>query len=72
MLDIIWEPVKTNDETPITTERAKVLGGWLVRCYNAEHADAWGHEHGLGIGMAMVYLPDPTHSWPLKTHMFND
>jgi hypothetical protein len=66
VFDLKWEQIKTNDQTAITTERAKILGGWLIRCYNAEHAEAWGHEHGLGIGMCMSYVPDLNHTWELE------
>lgn len=37
------------------TERAKVIGGWLVRSY----------EYDNGIAYAMCFVPDVDHEWEI-------
>ena len=48
-----WQGVETGDQF-ITTERAAVPGGWLVR--------GWSARFG-GFGMGLTFMPDPDHAW---------
>lgn len=50
-----WETISDDRVTDIVTERAKILGGWLVRFWFAT---------GLGNGQSgMTFVPDPKHKW---------
>lgn len=56
------------------TERAKVPGGWLVRCHISRVlASAYPEEQpwvggvGLGAGISITFVPDPAHSWEVAT-----
>ena len=40
------------EELTDTTWRAKVIGGWIVRTTSCS-------------GIAMVFIPDPKHSWEI-------
>jgi hypothetical protein len=52
-------------------ERARVVGGWLVRAYSATMssvqarnviaADSVGH--GVGVGVGLTFVPDPQYAW---------
>jgi hypothetical protein len=46
-------------------QRAKVIGGWLVKAYedvmhDTDHARGSG---GWDFRIAMTFVPDPTHNW---------
>ena len=37
-----------------STERAKVIDGWLIRTFEE------------GVGMALVFIKDPDHDWEIE------
>jgi hypothetical protein len=55
MAELRWERVASMDdfggETTITSARAKVLGGWLIKITDARER------------FHITFLPDPNHEW---------
>jgi len=55
----------------LVVHRAKVLGGWLVRChgiYELHHKYETGsgdtdYEASAGFGLGLTFVPDPKHEW---------
>jgi len=54
--DLQWDILSSDDQPgrDWTYCRAKVPGGWLVRC------ERW---YELAISVAMTFVPDPNHEW---------
>lgn len=48
----VWEMVEKYTESPMSTERMKVPGGWIVR----------SDSHN---GVAQTFVSDPGHMWNL-------
>ena len=44
------------------SERAKVFGGWLVRCYEPYWDGDQQYEYRY---VAMAFIPDPNHEWEI-------
>ena len=53
--DINSGEYRSKDEKSYITQRAKVPGGWLVRCTEKIS--------GEGIGVGLTFYPDPNHEW---------
>lgn len=55
----------------LVMQRAKVFGGWLVRClgiYELQHKYDMGdgqtdYEASAGMGVGLTFVPDPNHEW---------
>lgn len=68
--DAMVEPDK-NMCTIQRVERARVVGGWLVRAYAATMSSveagvavvSKGIGHGVGVGVGLTFVPDPDHAW---------
>jgi len=52
-----WERIHFSDAWEFRTSRAKVFGGWLIRCQSWN--DEWGQSE------SMVFIPDPQHQWEI-------
>ena len=50
-----WETVVS--DSPYTTARLAVVGGWIVRCVSTAAEDI----------IAMAFVPDPNWSWSIST-----
>ena len=48
-----------------TTDRAMVPGGWLVRTFEAIHQATGDGVRDCGYFVAMVFVPEPDHSWTI-------
>lgn len=63
-MPIIWEEIHRTDfgdnVSNIVTERAQVLGGWLVRVY---HVDYRGGLYGAG---GVTFVPDSLYEWQVS------
>jgi hypothetical protein len=58
-IDLQWEPL-TSDDQPgreWTYCRAKVFGGWLMRC------ERWFDFGEPAISISMTFVPDPNYAW---------
>ncbi len=75
-MPLIWNTIEVVDRlspTPprlgdyLKTERAQVVGGWLVRTYMMRRESAQvpgsGVEPEFEASVAMTFVPDPTWSW---------
>lgn len=60
-----WEMIKDSNEKTMGefTKRAKVFGGWLVKCvswvYETGQSDYQQHSESL------VFIPDAEHKWEI-------
>jgi hypothetical protein len=45
------------------TDRAKVIGGWIVRSLERDYNV---HDGAMNLSTAMVFVPDPGHEWEVK------
>lgn len=54
-----WEVLHMvgDDETSIGTFRAKVFGGWLIKC---------GDQIDGILSISLVFLDDPNHEWEIE------
>lgn len=63
-MPLIWEEIHRTDHgenvSNLVTERASVLGGWLVRVI---HVDYRGSLYGAG---GVAFVPDPDHKWEVS------
>ncbi len=48
-----WKDIDKKSEG--YTQRAEILGGWLVRCFCSDS------EH-----FALTFIPDPEHNWKIE------
>lgn len=56
-----WEHLEDETTPHITTHRAKVFGGWLVRTDEFFRDDLFGCQ-----SEALVFVPDPKYLWSLE------
>ncbi len=58
-----WEALYSYGE--VSTARAKVFGGWIVRtvCWSKE----WGETAARGLAESSVFVHDPKHEWEIDT-----
>ena len=45
------------------TFRAKVNGGWLVKCIDKATPSITTSDKGIGIGVGLTFVPDPDGAW---------
>lgn len=61
-----WEQIDDSHE------RAKVVGGWLVKTYTNVFHDLGAYDRGMVSGwdwrVAMTFVPDLDYSWELKSN----
>jgi len=53
-----WEEISQSSDRLSLTLRAKVYGGWLIKC-----REIWD---GNGECLSLVFMPDPEHKWSIK------
>lgn len=56
MIALAWEALHDDGDSGLVTERARVLGGWLVRSRALDNAAATG-------AAAMAFVPDTHGAW---------
>jgi hypothetical protein len=56
-IPFFWRQIDWIERCQIRTWRAKVIGGWVLRC------ESWSIEPGLSE--SMVFIPDPNHEWEI-------
>lgn len=64
-ISLVWESI----EDPLSscgTYRAKVFGGWLIRCVEhvlTPHPNSSNGQEGYEWTSSMVFIPDALHVW---------
>ena len=53
---LYWETIEHDTGSRLTTERAEVPGGWLVRTYD-------NGRDGYPYHPSICFVPDPEHTW---------
>jgi len=70
-MKVEWQEIHCTEDTMenvfMSTYRAKVIGGWIVRQEMLIDADRENiHDGWSNVHNSMVFVPDPTHSWSIE------
>lgn len=58
-----WKEIKTLDND--FTQRAKVIGGWIIRASTILAGSGFDAGDVPAISESMVFIPDPEHKWEI-------